>query len=56
MSKLKRLENVFQSFLQMFFSIGFCLMSDIKLLQPYACVGTFYGKWRIISYLIAQLS
>ena len=56
MSKLKRLGNVFQSFSQMFFPIGFCLMSDIKLLQPYACVGTSHGNWRIISYLTARLS
>ena len=35
MSKLKRLGNVFQSFSQMFFPIGFCLMSDIKLLPEF---------------------
>ena len=45
-----------QFFLKRFFSIGFCLMNDVKLLQPCACVENFYGNWRIISCLIAWLS
>ena len=55
-SKLKRLENVFHIFFNRFFSIGFCFMSDVKLLQPCACVENFHGNWRIISCPIAQLS
>ena len=54
-SKLKRLENVFHSILQTFFN-RFTLMSDIKLLQPCACVENFHKNWRIISCPIARLS
>ena len=56
----RRSWNVLKSFpqflLKRFFSIGFCLMNDVKLLQPCACVENFYGNWRIISCLIAWLS
>ena len=41
MSKLKRLGNVFHSFLQTFLN-RFTLMSDIKLLQPCVCVENFH--------------
>ena len=55
-SKLKRLEIVFHSFFRRFFSIDFFLMSDVKLLQPCACVGNFHGNCTVISFPIARLS
>ena len=54
-SKLKRLENVFQSFYRLFLN-QFSLMSGMKLLQLCACVENFHRNWRTISCSFARLS
>ena len=47
----KRFPEFFSLFLN-----RFNLMSDIKLLQPCACVENFHRNWRIISCPITRLS